>query len=182
MAGHELSSTKLPPPPHRSALCLVGWNGLLLTVGLAMVAGVGEIWGRYTMPFLRPSVPTEFVPKVGLLLKPNAEIRWTNHLDFWTVSRTNSLGFLDREPLTPELAAASCHITMIGDSFVEARQVPIADKFHVLLEHHDLGLRTRWDRPNRTTSIVRYICAASVPQAGRARFRPQRLSRESLRA
>jgi len=71
---------------------------------------------------------------VGRLLKPNAEIRWTNHLDFWTVSRTNSLGFLDREPLSPERAAASCHISMIGGSFVEARQVSIADKFNVLLE------------------------------------------------
>ena len=29
---------------------------------------------------------------------------------------------------------ASCHIAMIGDSFVEALQVPIADKFHVRLE------------------------------------------------
>ena len=99
-----------------------------------MVAGVGEIWGRYTMPFLRPSVPMEFVPKVGRLLKPNAEIRWTNNLDFWTVSRTNSLGFLDREPPSPERAAASCHISVIGDSFVEAKEVSIADKFHVLLE------------------------------------------------
>ena len=33
-----------------------------------------------------------------------------------------------------ERAAASCHIAMIGDSYVEARQVPIADKFHVRLE------------------------------------------------
>ena len=38
-----------------------------------------------------------------------------------------------------ERAAASCHITMIGDSYVEALQVPIADKFHVRLE--DLAAR-----------------------------------------
>ena len=66
--------------------------------------------------------------------KPNAEIRYTNGLDFWTISRTNSLGFPDREPPSSERAAASCHIAMIGDSFVEAVQVPIADKFHVRLE------------------------------------------------
>ena len=33
-----------------------------------------------------------------------------------------------------ERAAASCHIAIIGDSYVEALQVPIADKFHVRLE------------------------------------------------
>lgn len=65
----------------------------------------------------------------------NVEVRVTNHLDFWTVSRTNSLGFLDREPPDPKRAAASCHFSMIGDSFVEASQVPISDKFHVRLEH-----------------------------------------------
>ena len=58
----------------------------------------------------------------------------TNKLDFWTVTRTNSLGFLDREPPSLERAAKGCHITMIGDSFVEARQVPIPEKFHVRLE------------------------------------------------
>ncbi len=86
------------------------------------------------MPFATRSLPTRFVPKVGLIREPNAEIRHTNMLDFWTVSRTNSLGFLDREPIAPERAAASCHIAIIGDSLVEASEVPIADKFHVRLE------------------------------------------------
>ncbi len=61
-------------------------------------------------------------------------MRHTNGLDFWTESRTNSLGFVDREPISLERAAASCHVAMIGDSFVEASEVPIADKFHVRLE------------------------------------------------
>ena len=78
--------------------------------------------------------PLTFVPGAGVLNEPNVEVRVTNNLDFWTVSRTNSLGFLDREP-NPKRAAASCHISMIGDSFVEAGQVPISDKFHVRLEH-----------------------------------------------
>ena len=78
-------------------------------------------------------VPWYFHPKAGLILKPNAEIRWTNGLDFWTISRTNSLGFLDRDP-PPERAAAGCHVTMIGDSFVEAKEVPIAEKMHVQFE------------------------------------------------
>ena len=54
--------------------------------------------------------------------------------DFEQRSRSNSLGFLDREPPTPESAAESCHIAMIGDSFVAARQVPMAAKFHVRLQ------------------------------------------------
>ena len=62
-----------------------------------------------------------------------AEVRWTNGLDFWTVSRTNSPGFLDREPPDPERAAASRHVAVFGDSFVEAKEVAVADKFHVRL-------------------------------------------------
>ena len=83
--------------------------------------------------------PYTFVPGVGVLFLPNVEVRATNHLDFWTVSRTNRWGFLDREPISPERAAESCHITVIGDSFVQAKQVPISDKFHVRLE--DLATR-----------------------------------------
>ena len=134
-----IKTRALPPRRTRCVLRWIGWNGLLLSIGLALIAGVTEVWLRVTTPFMYSPIPEYFHPKVGLILKPNAEIRSTNGLDFWTISRTNNLGFLDREPPTPELAAASCHITMIGDSFVEARQVPIADKFHVRLE--DLASR-----------------------------------------
>ena len=113
---------------------LVGWNAVLLMAGLALIGLVGEVWLRLTTPFSGPYFPTRFVPNVGLLGKPNTEVRSTNHLDYWTVSYTNSLGFLDRELISPDQAAAGCHITMIGDSFVEAIQVPIVHKFHVLLE------------------------------------------------
>ena len=125
-----------PPPPSRTprALRWLGWNVFLLSVGLASVAGVAEVWLRATTPFMDSIVPWYFHPKAGLILKPNAEVRITNGFDFWTISRTNSLGFLDREPIAPERAAASCHITMIGDSFVEAKQVSITEKFHVRFE------------------------------------------------
>ena len=69
------------------------------------------------------------------MLLPDMEMRFSNNLDFWTNARTNSLGFLDREPPDPALAAASCHIAAIGDSFVEAAQVGVEDKFHVRLEN-----------------------------------------------
>ena len=102
--------------------------------GLALIGLVGEAWLRLTIPFIRVYAPTVFVPGVGVMLPSDTEIRWTNRLDFWTVSRTNRLGFLDREPPSPERAAESCHVAMIGDSFVEARDVPIPEKFHVRLE------------------------------------------------
>ena len=118
----------------RRGLRLVGWNALLLVLGAALIAMAGEAWLRLTVPFMTSTNPWKFVPNVGLLRPPNTEIRHTNLRDYWNVSRTNSLGFLDREPPNPERAAATCHISMIGDSFVEAKQVPIRDKFHVRLE------------------------------------------------
>ena len=118
----------------RRALRLAGWNALLAMLGLALIGLAGETWRRSTIPFIRNHEPKVFVPDVGLLLSPHTESRWTNGFDYWTISRTNSLGFLDREPPSPERAAESCHIAMIGDSFVEAKEVPIADKLHVRLE------------------------------------------------
>ena len=125
-----------PPFLHkvRRALRLVGWNALFLVVGLALIGVVGEMYFRLRAPFLENDVPRAWFPTFGRTFTPNAEVRWTNRLEFWVESRTNSLGFLDREPIGLERAAASCHIAMIGDSYVEARQVPIADKFHVRLE------------------------------------------------
>ena len=113
---------------------LVGWNAVLLVAGLVLIGFAGEAWLRSTVPFRTCHRPTVFVPGVGILLRPDTEIRWTNGLDFWTVSLTNSLGFLDRELPSPERAAEHCHIAMIGDSFVEAIEVSIAQKFHIRLE------------------------------------------------
>ena len=107
---------------------------LLFALTWVFIAVVGEIWLRLKWPFADESLSYHFVPKVGHMLKPNSEVRWTNRSDFWTVSHTNSWGFLDREPIRPERAASSCHIALIGDSFVAALEVPIADKSHVRLE------------------------------------------------
>ncbi len=122
------------PPTIRRALRLVGWNALFLLAGLALIGVVGETYFRLRVPFMESDHPYAWSPTVGYIFKPNAEVRHTNGLDFWTISRTNILGFPDREPISLERAAASCHVAMIGDSYVEALQVPIADKFHVRLE------------------------------------------------
>ena len=127
------------PGPIRRALRLAGWNVLFLVAGLALIGVVGETYFRLRAPFLESDTPYTWFPTVGWLHTPNAEVRHTNGLDFWTESRANGLGFVDREPISLERAAAGCHIAMIGDSFVEALQVPIADKFHVRLEELAAG-------------------------------------------
>ncbi len=125
-------------PPRRIAR-LLGWNALVLFVLLMLVAGGAEAYLRLSTPFRVNTLPLRLVPGVGLQRQPHVEVRYTNGRDFWQVSRTNSLGFADREPPGPERAAASCHVTLIGDSFVEALEVPIADKAQVRLEELAAG-------------------------------------------
>ena len=135
-----------PPRRWRS---VVGWNVLCLSLGAALIFIDWKAWIYLRTPFTEVRLPTRFVPGVGLLNEPGAEARWTNHVDFWVAQRANRWGFLDREPLPPDQAAQTCHIAFIGDSFVEAREVPVADKFHVRLE--ELAARAL-PRLNITTS------------------------------
>ena len=140
-------------PPSRKirrVLRLAGGNALLLVAGLLLVALAGELYFRVAKPFTSTSnwprvlylqltslnnwPPSEFVPGVGYVRKPDIEFLHTNRLNVWNISRTNRLGFFDRDPLSPDQAAASCHVVMLGSSFVEALEVPIEDKFHVRLE------------------------------------------------
>ena len=113
---------------------------------LALAAAVST---DRSFPFVDRSIPGRFVPEVGVLWEPHEEVRHTNLRDFWTISRANRLGFLDREPISPRRAASGCHVALVGDSFVEAREVEVADKLQVRLEA--LGARDRPDW-NLTTS------------------------------
>lgn len=106
--------------------------GLLVScVLLLVVFVVGEAYFRLTRPFGQISWPKRFDPRIGFIFEPNAEVRWTNHLDFWVIEKTNSLGFIDREPGKP---SARCHIAFVGDSFIEAAQVKMDDKVQVVIE------------------------------------------------
>ena len=114
-----------------------------------MIAASIEVYIRLSSPFLEEDpIPFHFVPGVGYQIYPDIELRLTRHLAYWTVQRTNSLGFLDREPIALDVADESCHITFIGDSFVNAAEVSLADKSHMRLEEiaasevPDLGLTT----------------------------------------
>ena len=115
-------------------LRVIGWNIVLLGVGLALVAGATEVYLSVTTPFPSRGASFSFVPNVGRMYSPNTEIRHTDYAEFWTVTRTNSLGFADREPIGPARAAAGCNLAVIGDSTVAAVEVPIVEKFHVRLE------------------------------------------------
>ena len=126
--------------PLRRVARLAGWNALILFVGLVLFAGGAELYLRLTVPFRESERPVQsdrsvqLVPGVGLLRAPMSEVRHEIAPGRWQVSRANSLGFLDREPPAPERAAESCHVTVIGDSFVEGVQVPVTAKLQVVLE------------------------------------------------
>ena len=120
----------------RHVLRIAGWNLLFILVGLLLIGIAGETYFRLSGRFddIRSGVAEEpprwsFVPGVGLLRPPHTELVFD-----YTVQRANSIGFMDREPIDPARAAESCHITIIGDSFVEGREVHISDKMQVQLE------------------------------------------------
>ena len=113
----------------------IGGRVLLFLAGIALVCVALEGYLRLQWPFITNKDSTHFHPKVGSIREPNAEVHSANnHGEFFVVEKVNRLGFLDREPLSPEQTSAGCHMAIIGDSFVEAREVDIADKFHVRLE------------------------------------------------
>ena len=137
-------------------------------------------------PSWRRSVSTPGLQMSGEYSRPSRRCVGPNRLDFWTISRTNTLGFLDREPISLERAAASCHVAMIGDSYVQASEVPIADKFHVRLEelarrgtptsgYHDLGVRDLRHRPSQPTGVLRRIRGGICDPPCGSRLRFQRL-------
>ena len=124
-----------PSRPRRVAR-LLGWNALILFGLLALAAGGAEAYLRLAAPSFggEAALPARMVPGVGVIRPPGAEIRYLYGAGFRQASRANSLGFVDREPPGPKRAAESCHVTLIGDSFVEALEVAIADKAQVRLE------------------------------------------------
>lgn len=91
-----------------------------------------ELGFRFVTPFSEKEWPNRFNPAVGFHFAPNAVVKHTNHLDFWITDKTNSLGFLDSE--VPVSTANQCHISFIGDSFVEAAQVAIPQKVQRVVE------------------------------------------------
>ena len=103
--------------------------GTLLVLYLVL-----EGWARLFPPKDQMVWPGINDPVVGTTFQPNARVVLSNGLDYRTEERTNEAGFIDR-PLPPVARKpGSCRIAVIGDSFVEAAQVPIKQKVQVELE------------------------------------------------
>lgn len=119
-----------------------------------MLQGVGtllvllallEIWARLFPPKDQIVWPLTQRPLIGTTFVPNSAVVLSNGLDYHVETLANEAGFLDR-PLPPvEKAPGSCRIAVVGDSFVEAAQVPIEQKLQVQLERM---AKARW--PGRT--------------------------------
>ncbi len=110
-------------------------NGMLQVLAtLLVVYLVLEGWARLFPPKDTNVWPLVQNPAVGTTFKPNARVVLSNGLDFNVEETSNEAGFLDR-PL-PALAkpAGVCRVAFIGDSFVEAAQVPIRQKVQVELQ------------------------------------------------
>lgn len=109
-------------------------NALVLATFLFLAGLVGEAYLRLTKPFVRPVWVSRFDPHLGFTFAPGAEIKHTNHVDFWAAERANSWGFLDHESPVAPAGPGVCRIAVVGDSFVEAAQVTNDKKLHRLLE------------------------------------------------
>jgi hypothetical protein len=109
--------------------------GLFVTAVMLFMVGAGfELYQRRVNgAFPVVEWPTRFDSVAGYLFEPGSEVWWTNHVDFWTRERVNSLGFLDREPVLPK-PPGRFRILIVGDSFVEAAQVQNHAKVQTVLE------------------------------------------------
>ncbi len=111
-------------------------NAVGIACGLAVVACVAEVWARAKADFhYGYSDAQEYRhPRAGPLLVPGSEVRNTNMLDHWTVSRANRWGFLAPPPPRGRNDSTSCRVAVVGDSFVHAAEVPMSDKLNVRFE------------------------------------------------
>lgn len=119
---------------------LVMWRAIFLLsflfMGLFAAAVTAKALFRPADPpaFSELRAPAILAPGVGALYEPGAEMRREIGPGRGVVQKVNRLGFLDRAPMDRHRAIESCHVAVFGGDFVEARGVPIIDKFHVRLE------------------------------------------------
>src|SRR5262249_39634656 len=123
---------------------------IIAAVSIAALGAGFEWYFRHDGQFPRTDInmPMTFAPGVGMTYTPGGTVKWTNGIDFWTETKINSLGFADAEPALPK-PKDTFRVAIVGDSFVEALQVPIEQKVQTLLAH---SLRERY--PERQFDAV----------------------------
>ena len=144
---------------------LGGWRlvlaqvlGTLLVVYLAL-----EGWARLFPPKDQMVWPLVQDPAVGSRFQANSRVVLSNGLDFRVEERTNEAGFLDR-PLPPVArTAGTCRIAFLGDSFVEAAQVPNAQKVQAELERL---MKARWPALGVETMAFGFSGTGQLNQLG----------------
>ncbi|KGO32896.1 SGNH/GDSL hydrolase family protein [Desulfolutivibrio sulfoxidireducens] len=104
------------------------------TVTLLVFVLAGEAFFRWRARGIDPGWETRLHPVAGMTYAPGTRVSWTNHVDFWVSQDVNREGFLDREPEAFTAPGPACRIALVGDSFLEASQVALADKVQVRLE------------------------------------------------
>ena len=126
----------LRPLVRRSRLLQNLVPGVTICLVLAVLLIVGsEVYTRTNDMFPRDRAvwPSEFVPGLGWRFRPGAEVVWTNDINYWTRSRSNSIGFLDKEPAIPK-PPGTFRIMVIGDSMVQAVEVSLEQRLQIGLE------------------------------------------------
>jgi hypothetical protein len=129
-----------------------GWAvcGTLVVYFLAV-----EVFLRVMIPFTETVYPTRLSPTAGSLFLPNALVSYTDHTDYWTQQKSNSLGFLDREPRIPK-TPGTFRILVLGNSYVEGYMLPIDEKFWILLQR--MMIRAFPNRKLDTVAMGRAGC------------------------
>ncbi|MDO8648452.1 MAG: hypothetical protein Q7R81_01585 [Candidatus Peregrinibacteria bacterium] len=103
---------------------------LLINIVLALIVFAVMLLlaeGAWRLFVSRGDRSRTFDPELGLVNEPNAQ--WTIHTpEFTTTMETNSRGFRGPEmPTAPK--SDELRILFLGDSFVEAKQVPLVERF-----------------------------------------------------
>jgi len=84
--------------------------------------------------------PVTVTQELGMVFLPHQPTTRSNGYDYNVTQFTNNFGFLDRDR-SFEKADGTFRILVLGDSYVEAVQVSIPNKFHSLLEGFLNGMK-----------------------------------------
>lgn len=125
---------------------------MLQNLGLAVVVLLTSLLAAdLLLPLVRPVTKTTLIfdPLLGLRGRPGLNTVWTREVKRPLMVALNSFGFHDRE-YSMQKPVGTFRIVTLGDSFVEAYQVPMDVNFSKLLEqklNYELSVedkRSKW--------------------------------------